>query len=194
MLPACSIYTNIERSLRYGIKYMQRRLPQWLSSKGSICNAGGLGLIPGLGRSPGGGYSNPLQYSCLENPMDEEPGGLQSIASQRVRHNWSNLALPHIHKARHRTVYILCSCLYFLFKEKIYSPISIYMYVEWLWLGEGNGNPLQYSCLENPRDRGTWWAAVYGVAQSRTRLKQLSSSSGSRMALKDDRRLKKIVA
>ena len=37
-------------------------------------------------------------------------------------------------------------------------------------IGEGNGNPLQYSCLENPRDGGAWWAAVYGVAQSRTRL------------------------
>ena len=45
-------------------------------------------------------------------------------------------------------------------------------------IGEGNGNPLQYSCLENPRDGGTWWAAVYGVAQSRTWLKRLSSSSG----------------
>ena len=44
-------------------------------------------------------------------------------------------------------------------------------------IGEGNANPLQCSCLENPRDRGAWWAAVYGVAQSRTRLKQLSSSS-----------------
>ena len=43
--------------------------------------------------------------------------------------------------------------------------------------GEGNGNPLQCSCLENPRDREVWWAAVYGVAQSRTRLKWLSSSS-----------------
>ena len=43
--------------------------------------------------------------------------------------------------------------------------------------GEGNGNPLQWSCLENPKDSGAWWAAVYGVAQSRTRLKQLSSSS-----------------
>ena len=43
--------------------------------------------------------------------------------------------------------------------------------------GEGNGNPLQCSCLENPRDGEAWWAAVYGVAQSRTRLKQLSSSS-----------------
>ena len=42
-------------------------------------------------------------------------------------------------------------------------------------IGEGNGNPLQCSCLENPRDRGAWWAAVYGVAQSRTQLKQLSN-------------------
>ena len=44
-------------------------------------------------------------------------------------------------------------------------------------VGEGNGNPLQYSCLENPMDGGAWWAAVYGVTQSRTQLKQLSSSS-----------------
>jgi len=44
-------------------------------------------------------------------------------------------------------------------------------------IGEGNGNPLLCSCLENPRDGGAWWAAVYGVAQSRTRLKRLSSSS-----------------
>ena len=46
-------------------------------------------------------------------------------------------------------------------------------------IGEGNGNPLQCSCLENLRDRGAWWAAVSGVAQSWTRLKQLSSSSSS---------------
>ena len=45
--------------------------------------------------------------------------------------------------------------------------------------GEGNGNPLQCSCLENPRDGGAWWAAVYGVPQSQTRLKQLSSNSSS---------------
>ena len=50
-----------------------------------------------------------------------------------------------------------------------------------LWcVGEGNGNPLQCSCLENPRDVGAWWAAVSGVAQSRTRLKWLSSSSSDR--------------
>ena len=46
-------------------------------------------------------------------------------------------------------------------------------------IGEGNGNPLQCSCLENPRNSGVWWAAVYGVAQSQTRLKWLSSSSSS---------------
>ena len=46
-------------------------------------------------------------------------------------------------------------------------------------IGEGNGNPVQYSCLENPRDRGAWWTAVNGVTQSPTRLKLLSSSSSS---------------
>src|SRR5574340_1159546 len=50
-------------------------------------------------------------------------------------------------------------------------------------IGEGNGNPLQCSCLENPRDGGAWWAAVYAVTQSRTRLKRLSSSSSSGILL-----------
>ena len=49
--------------------------------------AGDLGLIPGLGRSPGGGHGNPLQYSPGETPWTEEPGGLQSIGVQRVGHN-----------------------------------------------------------------------------------------------------------
>ena len=75
-------------------------------------------------------------------PWTEKPGGLQSMGSWRVGHDWvTSLSLS-------------LSCT-----------------------GEGNGNPLQCSCLENPRDGGAWWAAVYGVAQSRTRLKQLSSSS-----------------
>ena len=45
--------------------------------------------------------------------------------------------------------------------------------------GEGNGNPLQCSCLDSPRDGASWWAAIYGVGQSQTRLKRLSSSSSS---------------
>ena len=48
-----------------------------------------------------------------------------------------------------------------------------------LSLGKGKGNPLQCSCLENPMDRGAWWAAIYGVTQSRTRLERLRSSSSS---------------
>ena len=51
-------------------------------------------------------------------------------------------------------------------------------------IGEGNGNPLQYSCLENPRDGGAWWVAVSGVAQSQTRLKRLSSSGSKCVSLK----------
>ena len=73
-------------------------------------------------------------------PWMEEPGGLQSMGSLRVGHDWAT-SLSRI--------------------------------------GEGNSNPLQCSCLENPRDGEAWWASVYGVAQSRTRLKQLSSSSSS---------------
>ena len=74
-------------------------------------------------------------------PWTEESGGLQSMGSQRVGHDWA-------------------------------TSLSL--------IGEENGTLLQCSCLENPRDVGAWWAAVYGVAQSRTRLKRLSSSSSSR--------------
>ena len=58
--------------------------------KESASNAGDtrdMGLIPGSGRSPGGGNGNPLQNSCLVSPWTEEPGGLQSMGSQKVRHN-----------------------------------------------------------------------------------------------------------
>ena len=67
-------------------------------------------------------------------PGTGEPGGLLSMGSHRVRHNWHDLAVAMEGK------------------------------------GEGNGIPLQYSCLENPMDGGAWWAAIHGVAKSRTRL------------------------
>ena len=54
--------------------------------------------------------------------------------------------------------------------ERLHFPFSLSC------IGEGKGNPLQRSCLENPRDREAWWAAIYGVTQSWTRLKRLSSS------------------
>ena len=55
----------------------------------------------------------------------------------------------------------------------------LHFHVSLSCIGEGNGDPLQYSRLENPRDGGAWWAAVYGVAQSRTQLMRLSSSSST---------------
>ena len=66
---------------------MDQGFPGGSVGKESACNAGDLGSIPGLGRFPGEGKGYPLQYSCLENPMDREPGGLQFMGSQRVRHN-----------------------------------------------------------------------------------------------------------
>ena len=63
-----------------------------------------------------------------------------------------------------------------LHKNSPPRPQQIIVSPKLTYTGEGNGNPLQCSCLENPRDGGAWWAAVYGVAQSRTQLKQLSSS------------------
>ena len=65
----------------------------------------------------------------------------------------------------HASNYMLCN---------IYNVFGIRSCLEMIFcscIGEGNGNPLQCSCLENPRDGGAWWAAVYGVTQSRTRLK-----------------------
>ena len=55
--------------------------------KESACNAGDVGSIPGSGRCPGGGNGNPFQYFCLGDPWTEEPGGLQSMGSRRVRHD-----------------------------------------------------------------------------------------------------------
>ena len=63
-----------------------------------------VGSIPGSSRSPREGNVHPLQCSCLESPMTEEPGGLQSMGSQRVRHNWHNLTCMHVSS----TLNLLC--------------------------------------------------------------------------------------
>ena len=75
-------------------KYTNNNNDKWLSFPGgsdgkeSACNAEYPGSILGSGRSSGEGNGNLLQYSCLKNPMDRGPGGLQSMGSQRVRHDW----------------------------------------------------------------------------------------------------------
>ena len=77
--------------------------PSGTSGKVSTCQSGNtkyVGLIAGSGRPTGEGHGNPLQISCLENSWTEEPGGLQSMGSQRVRHDWA-LAQTHTHTHTH---------------------------------------------------------------------------------------------
>ena len=83
-------------------------------SKESACKAGDPGSIPGLGRSSGEGNGNPFQYSCLENSKTEEPGGLQSMGSLTVRHDW---VITHTHN-----VFILNGCNYLTFQMSPSSP------------------------------------------------------------------------
>ena len=71
-----------------GYMYTYSWVPGGLDGKESVCNAGNPGLIPGSGRPVGEGNGNPLQYYCLEKSMVEQPGGLQSVGSQRVGHDW----------------------------------------------------------------------------------------------------------
>ena len=69
--------------------------------KNPLANAGDTGLIPGLGRCPGEGNGNPFQYSCLGNPMDRGAGGLQSMGSQRVRHDLATKQQQHAYTRIH---------------------------------------------------------------------------------------------
>ena len=95
-----------------------------------------------------------------------------SVNWQRRQWHPTPVLLPG--KARGRRSLVGCSSWG---REELDMTERLHFYFSLSCIGEGNGNPLQCSCLENPRDGGAWWAAVYGVAQSRTRLKWLSSSS-----------------
>jgi len=73
----------LKKILTYTLKYF----PHSSVGKESACGAGDLSSIPGSGRSPGEGNGNPLQYSCLENPMDRGAGRLQTMGVTRFGHN-----------------------------------------------------------------------------------------------------------
>ena len=139
------------------------------------------------------GNDTPHQYSfAWKIPWMEEPGRLQSMGSLRVRYNWAtSLSLfTFVHWRRQwqptpvllpgeshgRRSLVGCSP-----RGRKDSDMTerLPFHFSLSCIGEGNGNSLQCSCLENPRDGGAWWAAVYGVAQSWTWLKWLSSSSSS---------------
>ena len=107
-----------------------------------------------LGRSPEEGNSNPLQYSCLENSMDRGAwqGTVPGFAKSRTR-----LSDFHFHCQSSEGKESACNT-----EDAGSIPGSGRSPREW------HGNPFQYSCLENPMDRGAWQATVYGVANSQT--------------------------
>ena len=132
----------------------------------SSCNAGDLGLIPGSGRSPEEGNGYPLQYSCLENPMDWR--------AWRVNSPWS-------HKESDTTEWLTLSLLGLQAVLVAKNSPANFRDIREVDLipgsgrspGGRHGNPLQHSCLENPMDRGAWQATVHRVAKSQTRQKWL---------------------
>ena len=159
-----------------------RIFPGSLYSKESACNVGYLGSIPGLGRSPGGGHGNPLKYTCLEDPHGQRSlvgysqcGCKELDTTDGTPLQYSCLEDPMDGGAWKAAVHGVAEGRTWLsdfnFTFHFHSSLSC--------IGEGNGNPLQCYCLENPGDGGACWAAIYGVTQSQTWLEWLSSSSSS---------------
>ena len=135
-------------------------------------------------------HSNTLAWKI---PWTEEPGRLQSMGSLTVGHDsgtsLSLFTVMHWRKWEPTPVLLpgeshgrrsLVGCSPWG-REELDTTEWLHFPFSLSCTGEGNGNPLQCSCLENPRDGRAWWTAVYGVAQGRTRLKRLSSSNSSRV-------------
>ena len=141
--------------------------------KESACDAGNPGLIVGSGKIPlEKGTATQTSILAWEILWTKDTGGLQSMVLQRVRPNTAiNTFLITYLRQWHPTPVILPR------KSQSDTTERLHFHFSPSCSGEGNGDPLQCSCLENPRDGEAWWAAVYRVAQSRTRLKWRSSSS-----------------
>ena len=103
--------------------------PSGSDAKASVCNAGDPGLIPGLGRAPGEGDGSPLQYSCLENPMDRgtRNATVHGVAKSRARLRDFTFVYysPHSQTCRHRGLpYSQQTCIYCLMQMSLYKAIS----------------------------------------------------------------------
>ena len=129
-------------------------------------DAGDIGSISGLGRSPGGGNGNPLQCSCLENPRDRGAwwAAIYGVAQSRTRlkrlssssSNDIGWGFPAGTGVKNPSASAGDTGDAGSIPGSGRSP------------GGGNGNPLQYSCLENPVDKGAWWVTVHGVTKNQT--------------------------
>ena len=117
-------------------------------------------------------------------PGTEEPGGLPSMGLHRVGHDWSNLAAAAAAVFFTQIFIIVCNLLLWASRVALVvknPPANAGDIRDSGSIpgsgrppGGGHGNPLQYSCLENPMDRGIWWATVHSVAKSQTQLKRLN--------------------
>ena len=139
--------------------------PSGSDSKESAFNVGNPGFIPGLGRCPGEGNGNPLQYSCLGNPLDR--GAWRALVHEIAK---SRTWLSNEHTAS-----IMVASQVKLVIKNLPASVGDLRGVGLIPGSEKHlGQSTPYSCLENPMDRGAWWAAVHRVAKSQTRLKGLS--------------------
>ena len=176
---AIVFHTPVNKNLNISQKIKGPYFPHSSVGKVSACNARDLGSVPGSGNSPGEGNGNPLQCSCLENPMDR--GAWQTTVHRVTKTQLS--ALSFFIMLRNNNSYL--SVIYH-FRLNVHShfpggpslknlPASARDIRDVGSIpglgkspGEGNGNPFQYSCLENPMDREDWWATVHGVSKSCT--------------------------
>ena len=138
-----------------------KALPGSSAGKESACSVGGLGSISGSGRFPGGKHGNPLQYSCLLNPHR---------ACWATAHGVTKSGDMTERLSTHMQGYLPQVELVVKNLPANAGDVRDAGSIPGLGrsLGGWHGNPLQYPCLENPMDRGAWWAIIHGVAQSRT--------------------------
>ena len=135
--------------------------PSGSDGKESACNAGDLGSIPGSGRFPGEGTSNPLHCSCLERSMDR--GAWQATAHEMAK---SQTPLSDLHFHFTLMTYQAARAVKPLLANAGDARDSGSIPGSERSTGGGHGNPLQYSCWEDPTDTGAWWAAAHRVAKS----------------------------
>ena len=119
-----------------------RGFPGGSDGKEADCNAGELGLIPGLGRSPGEGNGYPLQYCCLGNPTDRGAWQLQSVGSQRIEHDWVTNSHTHTHTHTHTVsihfCWIVCKAVYPVFHTGCGSTLVLYNRISFCYLSWGS--------------------------------------------------------